>query len=235
MRGLVGLLLLMACEQSAPVATPPDGTNEEQAIFTQNKEFTYLASRFSKSGERLALDTVILISQGTIWDVDSTQKVIGWENRTSGARGGTGVAEGAGGVWIHPPRFDAYAILELSPFPEVKKPFVAGQEWDWELEVGDHYANPAWAVWKGGMLVKSHYKATGTQVVTTAFGQLKCQEVTAVAHCAQGSSTLRTLFHPSYGFVLLDYTTIDGGRLTLELRHAGVSNVFDGGAFYKQK
>lgn len=238
--GVYSLVLLISCEEPTKItdSTAPVDTldlSKTQDIFTENKEFVYLANRFRKNGRFLSTDTILLTSSGTVWELDSIQKGIGWGTRTAGTKGGTGVIENAERVWIHPPRFDDYAILELSPFPEVKKPFVIGQEWGWELEVGEQWANPAWAAWKGGMLVKTHYQATKTQVVTTALGKLECQEVIAFSQCAQGKSTLRTLFHPVYGFILLDYTTIDGGRLTLKLIQAGISNAFDGETFYNQK
>ncbi|HEX8350394.1 MAG TPA: hypothetical protein VF598_10570, partial [Hymenobacter sp.] len=101
-----------------------------------------------------------------------------------------------------------------------------GQQWSWELLVPDSWANAAWAVWKGNMVVKYHYKATRTRTIATAFGKLTCQEVMADARCEQGSSTLRTLFHPTYGFVTLEYSTIDGQKLRLQLSHVETSSVY---------
>jgi hypothetical protein len=229
-RASMGLttLLLLACGREdvrLPIVS-------EASIYTRNKEFVYLVSRFDKS-QIVPVDTVVLTSTGSIWDLDSTQTIIGWGKRGS-IKGSSGVAEGAAGVWIHPPRFNQYAILELSPFPEVKKPFVKGQEWDWSLDVGSQWANPAWAVWTGDILVKSHYKVLGEQVINTPLGRLTCQRVTAVARCSQGSSTLNLLFHPLYGFVELDYSTIDGKRLKFDLLSAGVTNQFDGSEYFGQ-
>ena len=233
------LILLTACAgpsaESEPITTGNAlVSSETQDVFTRHKEFVYLVSRDDSQGQPVVTDTLVLTSSGTSWKSDSTQKGISWGTMAYPKKTGSGVAEGAGGVWIHPPRFDEYAILELSPFPEVKRPFVPGQIWDWKLHVGDHYANSAWAVWKGDMLVKTQYSATKTQVVRTALGQLACQEVLAVSCCAQGISTLRTLFHPTYGFVVLNYRNIDGKRLKLELSRVGINGEFDGNAFFSK-
>ncbi|MDU0370236.1 hypothetical protein ACFPAF_07530 [Hymenobacter endophyticus] len=236
---LVGLLgvLILGCNQEKvrpedqPTNREAKSTARKQEVFSKNREFIYQVSRF-ESGRWAVVDTVVLTSSGVAWRMDSTQKGIGWHSRTSNISSKTGVEESAGGIWIHPPRFDQYAILELSPFPEIKQPPVTGQQWDWELEVGSQWSNPAWAVWKGRMLVKTHYQTVGEQPVTTRLGQLTCQRVTAVARCTQGRSTLDLLFHPRYGFVLLDYVNIDGKRLRFELLSTGTTNQFDGAEYF---
>ncbi|WP_460611965.1 hypothetical protein [Hymenobacter seoulensis] len=177
-------------------------------------------------------DTVMLTSTGTVWKMDSTQKEIGWSSETKGTTSSTGVEESASGVWIHPPRFNQYAILELSPFPEIRQPFKVGQEWDWELSVGSHWSNPAWAVWEGEMVVKTHYTAVGEQISTTPLGQLKCEKVTAISRCRAGTASLTLLFHPQYGFVELDYVNIDARRMRFQLLSVGIQNEFNGGAYF---
>lgn len=236
---LVGLLgaLILGCSQKK--VNPKDElTNSEekftakkQEVFSKNREFVYQVSRF-ESGRWAVVDTVVLTSSGVAWRMDSTQKEIGWHSKTSGTFSKTGVEESAGGIWIHPPRFEQYAILELSPFPEIKQPPIIGQQWDWELAVGSHWSNPAWAVWEGRMLVKTHYKTVGEQTVTTRLGPLTCQRVAAVASCAQGRSMLDLLFHPRYGFVMLDYVNIDGRRLRFEQVSTGITNQFDGAEYF---
>jgi hypothetical protein len=164
------------------IAGNTPGSAKDAEFFIKNKEFVYLASGYDHQLRSAVTDTITLTSSGTRWDRDSPQKTIGWKNRTSGA--GSGVIENDACVWIHPPRFNRYDILELSPFPEVKKPFVPSQEWDWQLELGSHWSNPAWAVWKGNMLVGTHYKAIGKRTVATALGKLVCEEVRVVPRCS---------------------------------------------------
>ncbi|WP_229728898.1 hypothetical protein [Hymenobacter glacieicola] len=180
-------------------------------------------------------DTIVLTSTGRIWDRDATQKNIGWSNRTAGARSGTGGAESPRGVWIHPPRFGEYAILELSPFPEIRLPFKPGQVWDWELDVGSYWSNPAWAMWQGQMPVKTHYKSVGQQRVATPLGKLECQQVNAVARCSAGQAKVSLLFHPQHGFVELDYVNIDGGQVRFQLLSVGVVNEFDAATYFSKQ
>jgi hypothetical protein len=225
---------LLSCHTEPRQATDPGATSSAVArpeIFTQNKEFVYQVSRF-EGGQAVVTDTVVLTSRGTVWKMDSTQKEIGWSSKISGTKSGTGVEESPTGVWIHPLRFDEYAILELSPFPEIRLPFRPEEEWDWELSVGSQWSNPAWAVWKDRMIVRTHYKARGEKAVRTRLGQLTCYEVTAEATCTAGKTTLALLFHPQYGFVELDYHNMDGKRMRFQLLSAGVTNQFNGAAFF---
>jgi hypothetical protein len=206
-------------------------TTGKQEVFSQNREFVYQVSRFEGKEPRV-VDTVMLTSKGTVWRSDSTQKQIGWRSKITGTKSGTGVKETSDRVWIHPPRFDEYSILELSPFPEIKLPFKLGQEWDWELAVGSHWSNPAWAVWKGEMAVRTHYKSISNQLVTTPLGQLTCHKVTAIASCTSGSASLALLFHPQYGFVELDYVNIDGKRMRFQLLSVGITDEFNGASYF---
>ncbi|MET4104962.1 hypothetical protein [Hymenobacter sp. UYP22] len=113
-------------------------------------------------------------------------------------------------------------------------PYTQGREWHWELEVGSQWSSSAWAIWQGNMLVKTRYRTVGEQTVATRLGRLTCQRVTAVTRCAQGRSTLDVLFHPRYGFVVLNYVTIDGKRMRFELVSAGVTNQFNGTEYFGQ-
>ncbi|WP_022822994.1 hypothetical protein [Hymenobacter norwichensis] len=238
--GVFGLLSLTFCgkpDENVELFNSENTANAPKEIFTEHKEFIYRVSCTSSNGQTASADTLVLLSSGSPWNLNVGQKKIAWGKRTAGKNtglNGTGVVEDSLRLWIHPPRFDQYAILELSPFPEVKKPFIPGQQWYWGLEVGSQYANPAWAVWQGNMLVKTRYKATGQQTIETALGKLTCQEILATSTCAAGRSTLRTLYHPEYGFVLLDYVNIDASKMKLQLIYVGIENKFDGGAYFKK-
>jgi hypothetical protein len=130
---LSGVLGLISCEkqsdtsESFTAGNKPD-SDKSAEIFTKNKEFVYVVSGYDHQLQSAVMDTVVLTSSGIVWKKNPPQKTIRWRNRTTGT--GSGVLENDACVWIHPPRFDRYSILELSPFPEVKKPFVPGQEWD---------------------------------------------------------------------------------------------------------
>ncbi|GAB3292630.1 hypothetical protein [Hymenobacter tenuis] len=231
-----GSLALLSCQTEANPGSQVVGNAEapltaKQEIFARNKQFVYQVSHFEGS-RSVVDDTVTLFSRGIAWESDSTQKAIDWLGKSGGAKNGTGVKENADGVWIHPPRFEHYAILELSPFPEIRQPYKPGQEWDWELAVGSHYSNPDWAVWEGEMVVKAHYKAVGDQISATPLGQLKCKKVTAISRCRAGTASLTLLFHPQYGFVELDYVNIDARRMRFQLLSVGIQNEFNGGAYF---
>lgn len=229
-----GTFALVSCQGERNQHQVPgkvSSTSDKQEIFGRNREFVYRVSRV-EGNQAVVVDTVVLTSTGTVWKMDSAQKGIGWSSIVSGVKSSTGVEETPSGVWIHPPRFDAYAILELSPFPEIRLPYKAGQEWDWELDVGPQWGNPAWVQWEGRMTVRTHYTSIGEQLVATALGELRCQKVTAVATCTEGKADLALLFHPQYGFVELDYVNINRKQLRFQLLSVGIMNQFDGAAYF---
>lgn len=229
---LLGVGLLLAGCQPQAQLPPKEAVAAYAPIFTQHREFTYLVSRF-RAEQPFVVDTVVLTSTGKPWSCcDSIQKGVSWGNANNRS-GATGVKEGPNGVWIHPPRFDEYKILELSPFPEIKLPFQIEQEWDWALGVGPQWSDPTWAVWREEITVRTRYKSAGKQTINTPFGLLTCQHVTAEARSPVGKSTLELLFHPQYGFVELNYRNIDGQRLRFQLHSVGIENKFEADAYFE--
>ena len=212
--GPVGCQLLFACQQTPPRAQPPG------KIFTKGRKFIYQATHYAPGSERPHLDTLAITGLGKYkpGQYDTTQFKIGYSyDAISPPRSFPGVLENDTALWSHPPRDGAYAILELSPFPYIKLPARKGQQWTWELAVGEQWGNTKWATWQGDMLVMSHYQVTGQQTLTTPLGSLTCWVVKGRASCQKGSSTLTTFYHPRYGFVRLAYRNLNGSRLTLDL------------------
>lgn len=212
--GLVGCQLLFACQQIPPQAQPLG------KIFTKGRKFIYQATHYAPGSQRVHLDTLAITGLGKYkpGQYDTTQFKIGYSyDATSPPRSFPGVLENDTVLWSHPPRDDAYAILELSPFPYIKLPARKGQHWTWELAVGGQWGNAAWATWQGDMLVMSHYQVIGQQLLATPLGPLSCWVVQAQATCRKGTSALTTYYHPRYGFVRLAYRNLNGSRLTLDL------------------
>lgn len=162
---------------------------------------------------------------------DTTQRNLGWSyDATAAPRDYSGVIENDSVLWSHPPRDGDYAILQLSPYPYIKLPATAGQQWQWSLALGSHWGNKRWATWQGDMTVLSSYRTVGQRTLASSFGPLTCWLVEAKSTCPKGTSTLETWYHPGYGFVRLRYRTIDGGHLTLNLVKV-YDNVFQGEAY----
>lgn len=138
----------------------------------------------------------------------------------------TGVVENQKNIWIHPPRSRLFKILELNPFPFVQTPFAVGHEWKWQLEIGAGWGSPRWKEWKGSITNNYHYQITGEKVLDTPVGTLNCLVTESKASSSLGTTYLTSYFHPEWGFVLLDYTNIDGSKIVLELlRREHVTNL----------
>jgi len=120
-------------------------------------------------------------------------------------------------LWIPPPREEGYAVLELSPYPYMQLPARIGHQWSWQLAVGDSWSNPLWATWRGLIQVHSQYRVIKQQWLTTPLGTLQCWAVRAHTSSLAGRSSLDLWYHPAYGFVRLNYRTVQGKSVNFNL------------------
>ena len=129
----------------------------------------------------------------------------------------TGVIDNEDNIWMHPPRDKYFRILELNPFPYIKAPFEIGNEWNWDLEIGDGWSDDRWKVWEGQIENKYHYKITDRKTLKTDLGEIECFVIESTAKSRIGETKLTAYFHVKYGFVQLNYTNIDGSKTNLKL------------------
>jgi hypothetical protein len=196
-------------------------------VFRRGRQLTYQVKQVAPGHQPAPADTLRLTSFGDYlpgqYDSGTTQIKVGFSyDAHSSPTAYAGVVEQDSVLWSHPPRVGTYAILELSPFPYIKLPAAVGHAWTWDLGVGNAWSNPAWGNWRGVMNVHSTYRVMGQRVVKTRLGALTCWVVKARATCQLGTSSLELLYHPAYGFVELNYRTLNGGRIELALIRAGM-------------
>lgn len=129
----------------------------------------------------------------------------------------TGIVENINNVWIHPPRSNLFKILEINPFPFIKKPFEIGNKWTWSLEIGENWGDERWLKWKGSITNKYWYEITEIKAVETHFGKINCYIIQCEATSSIGTTKLTSYYNEVYGFVKLNYMNIDGTQLNLEL------------------
>lgn len=130
----------------------------------------------------------------------------------------TGIVENEQNVWMTPPRFRMFRMLELNPYPFIKAPFEVGNKWTWKKMIQPRWADVQWVTWDGVLENNYAYEIVAEKRLDTAFGELTCYEVNAIATNALGKSYLRSYFNPEYGFLMLDYINIQGSRMTLSLK-----------------
>lgn len=219
--------------------------NEDNVIFTVNKKFVYSYSYqknnknsyFKITGNRqwefinvdedslLAVNSVnisVLPGLEPFIQFDSTyrQTIIKIDYPSVNgidASETTGVIENNKNLWVHPPRIGLFRILELNPFPFIQKPFVIGNEWNWELRIGETWGDARWKTWKGIIKNIYKYKITGEELLCTEIGNLTCLITEATANSELGETYLKSYYNESYGFVRYEFRNIDGSVLIFNL------------------
>lgn len=146
---------------------------------------------------------------------DYNQTAIVYKNTSSSSM--TGVIENEANVWVHPPRYNYFRILELNPFPYIKAPYEVGTKWTWNLRIGDQWADERWKIWEGSIENKYNYEITDIQKLETVFGKIKCYVIESSAKSRIGETMLTAYFNEKYGFVKLNYTNINGTKTNIEL------------------
>jgi hypothetical protein len=185
----------------------------------ENAKLVFLTSMYSLEGILLQQDTLLFITSAVPWDRDSTQSECDWVLNSSKSffENRTGLIDNESVVWLHPPRTGDYFILEFSPFPSIRYPFVIGTNWKWDLLVPDQWSSENLLNWKGDRIFTSYYHISGKQVLLTALGQMDCYKVEAEGRSEFGNTQLISYFNKQYGFVRLDYTNINQTSMRLEL------------------
>ncbi|MDR2064573.1 MAG: hypothetical protein LBP85_02515 [Prevotellaceae bacterium] len=121
-------------------------------------------------------------------------------------------------VWIHPPRDFFFRILELNPFPYIKKPYITGSKWTWSLTIGSYWGDARWKEWDNQIINQMNYEITGDTILQTNIGKLKCFVIKSSAASEIGTTYLTAFFNETYGFVELDYTNIDNSKIILKIK-----------------
>ena len=138
----------------------------------------------------------------------------------------TGLIENPKNIWFHPPREYLFQILELNPFPYIKSPYIIGNEWKWELEIGGQWGDKRWREWKGNIHNFYHYKIVESTTIKSKLGNLKCFVIEGIAKSELGETKLRSYFNEEYGFVKLEYTNIDKSKIELMLERIESPPIF---------
>lgn len=130
----------------------------------------------------------------------------------------TGLVENKDNVWLHPPRFSLFRILELNPFPYIQFPAEINKEWKDSMVISDRWSDPLWKVWTGNVDINYDYKIVARNTINYRNEHVICWVIESQARSRLGKSTLISYFNEKYGFILLKYGNIDGSETVLSLR-----------------
>jgi hypothetical protein len=132
----------------------------------------------------------------------------------------TGVIDNAKNLWMHPPRQFTFKILQLNPFPFYYLD-ESVNHWSWDLETGNPYLDPRWINYKGNIKIHFDYTRQKDEVINSPSGKIKCKVTNGTGTSEFDNTTMKTYlksyYHPTYGFVRLEYTNIDGTRIVIQL------------------
>lgn len=134
--------------------------------------------------------------------------------------GSTGVIDNKKNLWIHPPRTFTFKILQLNPYP-----FYCLDEtvktWTWNLKTGGSYLDPRWINHKGNITIHFSYKRLKDEIIETPLGKLNCKVTDGSGSSELNDllfkTSLKSFYHPKYGFVRLEYANINGTKLVIQL------------------
>ena len=130
----------------------------------------------------------------------------------------SGIVENEENIWMTPPRFKIFRMLEFNPYPYIKAPFEVGNKWTWEHEIRTRWGDAQWLVLHEPLPNTYTYEITDKKKMATAFGEIECFVVEAEAKNEFGEAYLTSYFHPEYGFVRLEYTNLHYTKMILNLK-----------------
>ncbi len=204
---LVFFIFLISCEMNVK----PTNTNLN---FIQNQSYFYETT--SKSG----VDTLVLSVADKKCEIHTTQYAISWSAVTNLEYDNlqyTGIIINKNRIWVHPPRFDVYNVLEFCPFPEIRTPLKSGTEWKDSLLIGGNYSNKRGLEFEGQIMFFHNYKIVGETVIKTKFGKLTCWEVVANGKSKIAKSATKLYYNEKYGFVKMEFYCVDESTITMNL------------------
>ena len=147
-----------------------------------------------------------------------SRNVTNRENTTNGVS--TGVIDNVKNIWMHPPRQFSFKILQMSPFP-----FYVFDEsvknWSWKLDMAAPYLDKRWLNTDKDFQLQYNYVRQPDEVIKTPFGKIRCKVTlatgTAPAAVSIIKTSLKSYYHPDYGFVRLEYSNINESKMVIDL------------------
>lgn len=119
-------------------------------------------------------------------------------------------------VWIHPPRYKNFRILELNAFPYYKK---NSKTWIKSITFGSDWGNKKWVTWDGFKTSTSTYTKSDNPVeFVFANKKIECIEIKALTNIPDiGETNSVFYYNEKYGFVKMTFTTINDKKIEFNL------------------
>jgi hypothetical protein len=128
----------------------------------------------------------------------------------------TGATESPQQVWMHPLRGNQYVYTEMAPFPQVKLDSLT-LDGIWHNQTA---ILMGWGAFNGKTTSRYHVVKRETRQYGAHIAD-NCWLIQAEGHHSQlGTSYLDFYFHPTYGFVEMNYRFYDGTKISFTLTQA---------------
>jgi hypothetical protein len=202
--------------------------NSHAQIYSKKGEMKFEVVQYTSKHDSV-IDTLRLILHGDLWKFYSRKesRLITSENNwsidwvySSTDKKNTGIIENDSLVFMHPPRSNQYAILEYCPFPQIQFPLYIGKSWNFDLEVGGVWLKAIKRNVEGQTMVTSSYTVIGKISWYCPFlkKDIDCYEIKAIGNTKFGNTSLQAYFSEVYGFVYLDYETLNNDKFIFTLQ-----------------
>ncbi len=187
-----------------------------------NKEIVYTFSYSFDKGGQITTGKIYLGCLGKVWPIkEQKQMAVIWTTDLKELADkvfNTGIIEDKDRIWLHPPRNGIFKILEYSPFPEIRFPVKLNKKWNWQLQLGEFWANKEFGLSAIDTL-KFSYEISENQQIFRDFERMSidCLKVNALSTNLRNRTGFIGLFNQNYGFVQMIFNNLDGSIVTLNL------------------
>lgn len=177
--------------------------------------FIYEVSQID-ANHKVKIDTLGLFCSNVLMPESDSEKLMEWQFLTCAKSGdytintdrynnlSTGILNNDSILFIHPPRFGPFRILQFCPYPYIEKNETS---WTWNFPIG--------AVWSIDSLYNPSdvdtfhivYTMMNKTLVNSPYGNLSCYKINAVSKSKYGQAHSEFYYNNQYGFINLNMTS----------------------------
>jgi len=189
---------------------------KKQLVFSDTSwHFEKISDEPYKNGVDKVIYLTASVKKSKRTNKKQTEVIIGYEPHGRTFQN-TGIVENDQNIWLHPPRSRFFRLLELCPFPYVKRSS-ANFEWKDKLRVDQKWQDKRWATWEGQQVIDLTYKNKGFKNIETSFGEFRCLITESKGTSIIGEAFLTTYFDSDLGFVKMEYEVLDKYKVLFQL------------------
>lgn len=196
--------------------------------YNQRKIYIYSVTRTDMTNSSVTRDTLGLFCSNKFFNKELGYKTMNWGSLNNKEKGyeindkvtdvsSTGIFSDDTMLFIHPPRYDYYKVLQLAPYPYLKFPLTIGRKWQWDFEVGGRWSVDNKIKWNGIELFVNKYTVDSIMLLPTIYGHVKCYKISAIGDSKFGRSMAVFYYSVAYGIVKMMFHTLKQQRVLFNI------------------